>query len=360
MLQYFATLNRLEKLTPLRFCRLLQYFDNDAKRIWQAKKVEWVQAGVEQKAVVEIWREKEKLDPDTEFAKLAKIGVQVLPITSNAYPKLLKEIYDPPPVLLVRGKFPEANDNYAVAVVGSRITSTYGRQVTAELTRGLVQAGAVIVSGLALGIDAVAHQTTIDVGARTIVVLGNGIDTIYPPRNRKLAEDILAKGGAIISEYPIGAEPTVYSFPQRNRIIAGLSRGVLVTEAREKSGALITAKLALESNREVFAVPGSIFAETSAGPNKLIQEGARPVLQAKDVLEVLNFEDLNEKIKVRQIIADSPAEEVILKILSKTPIHADKITRESGLTVSEASAVLSLLEMKGLAVNLGGACWVRV
>ncbi len=357
--QYFAAFNRLEKLTPLRFEKLLKYFQNDVEKIWQSSQAAWIAAGVEQNAVRDIWTKKEKLNPDEELARLTKLGVKVLPITSDHYPKLLKEIYAPPPVLLIRGEFPVPADDFAVAVVGSRVNTPYGRQATIELTRELAQTGATIVSGLALGADSLAHQTALDVGGRTVAVLGNGIDEIYPAQNRKLAEEILRKGGAIISEYPIGTEPSQYNFPQRNRIIAGLSRGVLVTEGREKSGSLITAQLANEFGREVFAVPGNIFSETSAGPNRLIQSGAKPVLSANDILESLNLKELPEQLKIREIIVDTPFESAIWKVLAKTPLHADEIIRESGLTTSEASATLSLLEMKGLAKNLGGMQWVR-
>ncbi len=360
MNQYFAALNSLEKLTPLRFARLLQFFSNDAERIWKATRHEWQEAGIEFRAVTEIFTEKEKIDPDKVFAELEKIGVKVLPITSKEYPQLLKEIYDAPPVLLVRGEFPHPADDFAVAVVGSRVLTSYGKQATNEIARGLAQAGISIISGLALGADATAHQAAIDCGGRTVAVLGNGIDAIYPPRNRKLAEDILKKGGAIISEYPIGTEPAAYNFPQRNRIIAGLAKGVVVSEGKKKSGSLITASLALECNREVFAIPGSIFSDNSAGPNRLIQQGARPIISSDDVLESLDLANLTEKMKVREVVADSAEEAEIIKVLTKTPLHTDEITRESKLTASEAAAILSLLEMKGLAKNLGGMNWVRM
>ena len=359
MRQFFAALNRLEKLTPLRFSKLLKYFENDAERIWKAGRERWQAAGIEPKAVNDIWPEKEKIDPAEELEKLAKLDAKVLAITDEKYPQLLKEIYDPPPVLLYRGEFPLPADDFAVAIVGSRVTSSYGRQATCELTRGLVQAGVSIISGLAIGIDTVAHQTALDCGGRTVAVLGNGIDQIYPPRNHRLAEDILSKDGAIISEYPIGMEPAAYNFPPRNRIIAGLARGILVTEARERSGALITTQIGLESGREIFAVPGSIFAESSAGPNRLIQLGAKPVSTEADLLEALSFYDLPEKIQVRAVVADTAEEAKMLEVLTKTATHIDELVRQSSLNAGEASSVLSLLEMKGLAKNLGGMQWVR-
>jgi DNA processing protein len=360
MQKYFAALNSLEKLTPLRFGRLLQFFRNDAEKIWKSSRQDWQEAGIDFKAVSEIFVAKEKIQPDEILKNLEKVGAKVLPISDEKYPKLLKEIYDAPPVLLYRGEFPLPADDFAVAVVGSRILTSYGQQATAEIARGLAQTGVSIVSGLAVGADAVAHQAALDCGGRTVAVLGNGIDFIYPPRNQKLGEDILKKGGAIISEFPAGTEPSAYNFPLRNRIIAGLSRGVVVGEGREKSGSLITAALANEFGRDVFAIPGSIFSENSIGPIRLIQSGAKPIICAADILESLEFGDLDSKIKVREVIADSPEEAKLLQILQKTPLHADEISRESGFTAGEASSLLSLLEMKGLAKNLGGMNWVRV
>ncbi|MCF7845697.1 MAG: DNA-processing protein DprA [Candidatus Peribacteraceae bacterium] len=359
MEKYFAALNSLEKVTPLRFARLLRFFQNDPEKIWQASRRDWQAAGIEARAVAEIFVEKDRLDPDEIFQKLEQLDIKVLPITSEEYPKLLKAIYDPPPVLLVRGQFPTPADDFAIAVVGARVLTSYGRQVTTEIARGLAAAGISIISGLALGADAAAHAATLELGGRTVAVLGNGIDAIYPPRNQKLAEEILQKGGAIISEFPAGTPPNTYNFPLRNRIIAGLVRGIVVTEGREKSGSLITASLANEFGREVFAVPGPIFSENSVGPVRLIQSGARPIVSADDVIDALELRDLPEKIRIREVVADSAEEAKVLNILQKTAYHSDEISRLSGMTASEASAILSLLEMKGLAKNLGGMNWVR-
>jgi len=358
-LAYFAALNRLEKLTPLRFARLLAYFEDDPAEIWHGGQSAWREAGIEQAAVSELFATKQDIDPEATFAELTKIGATVLPITSDSYPILLKEIYAPPPVLLVRGTFPAPADRHAIAVVGSRVTTPYGRQAATAFARDLAAAGVTIVSGLATGVDAIGHQAAVHAGTRTVAVLGCGIDQIYPYQNQQLAEDILAKGGAIISEYPIGTAPSAYNFPQRNRIIAGLSRGVLVVEGREKSGSLITAELALEYGREVFAVPGSIFAETSAGPNRLIRDGARPVQTAADILDTLQLGDITQQEQIQQIIPDSPEEGTLLAVLTREPQHADELTRRVDQPAASVGAVLSLLEMKGLVQNLGGNQWVR-
>lgn len=359
-LPYFAALNRLTKLTSLRFAKLLTHFQNDAERIWKADRHVWVTAGIEPRAIDELWAEKATIDPAVEYSRLEKLGATVLPITDPTYPALLKTIYAPPPVLLVRGTFPIAADDAAVAIVGSRVTSAYGRQATTELTCALATAGVSIVSGLAAGVDALAHQAALGVGGRTVAVLGCGIDRIYPPTNRRLADEILSCGGAIISEYPIGTEPAAYLFPQRNRIIAGLSRGTLVTEAREKSGSLITAELALEYGREVFAVPGSIFAESSCGTNCLIASGARLIASAHDILDALNLETrATTQPALSFAVGASDEESRILTALTKESQHVDEIARAIGLTASTTSATLSLLEVRGLARNLGGMTWVR-
>lgn len=356
---YLAALARLSRLTPLRLSRLFVHFGNDAERAWRASAAEWAAAGVEQKVVAELWPEKQKIDPAAELAALQKIGARVLPAFAEDFPLPLREIYSAPQILFVRGTFPLPADRYSVAVVGSRVASPYGRQATELLARELALAGVVVVSGLAAGVDALAHTAALSVGGRTVAVLGNGIDQIYPPQNRRLADEILAHGGAIISEYPIGTEPAAYNFPQRNRIVAGLCRGTLVTEGRAKSGSLITAELALEMGRDVFAVPGSIFAETSAGPNALIRAGARPVSSAAEILEALGLTDLAAKKAVQAVVADSPAEARVLAVLSREPCHADELTRAAGLTAAEVGGLLSLLEIKGLAKNLGGGQWVR-
>ena len=201
----------------------------------------------------------------------------------DAYPRRLKEIDQPPPVLYLRGDLLPA-DEWAVAIVGTRRITAYGRQVTEEVATTLARSGVTVVSGLARGVDSVAHKAALDAGGRTIAVLGSGVDVIYPSEHRSLAERMIASG-AILSDYPVGTAPDGVNFPPRNRIISGLSLAVIVVEAGQKSGALITAEFAAEQGRDVFAVPGNINAPQSAGCNALIQQGARPLLQARDVLE---------------------------------------------------------------------------
>jgi len=282
--------------------------------------------------------------------KIEKITIQ-----DKEYPKLLKEIYDPPQELFFLGEI-KAEENLPLAIVGTRKVSNYGKQVTTELSRGLARAGFTIISGLALGVDGLAHQSALDVGARTVAVLGCGLDNIYPPVHKKLAEQIVKSGGAIISEYPPGTMPLKHHFPARNRIISGLSLGTLVVEAPETSGALITAKCALEQNREVLAVPGNIFNQNSFGTNQLIKLGAKAITKIEDVFEVFNLEPLKKQRK--KIEPANEEEKIILDILSKEPNNIDEIVKKSNLDAATVNSTLIMMEISGKIKNLGGGNYI--
>lgn len=282
--------------------------------------------------------------------------IQKISLNEKNYPRLLKEIYNPPKELFFLGEI-RAEENLPLAIVGTRKFSNYGKQATIELGRSLAKTGFTIVSGLALGIDSLAHQAALDVGTRTIAVLGCGLDNIYPAIHKKLTEKIIAQGGLIVSEYPPGTPPLKHHFPARNRIIAGLSLGVLVIEAPETSGALITAKCALEQNREVFAVPGNIFSQNSFGTNQLIKLGAKPVTQIEDILETFNLA-LPEKQK-REIKPANKEEEIILKILSNESMSIDEIVKQSGLNASIVNSTLIMMEISGKAKNLGRGNYIK-
>jgi len=282
--------------------------------------------------------------------KIEKITIQ-----DKEYPKLLKEIYDPPQELFFLGEI-KAEENLPLAIVGTRKVSNYGKQVTTELSRGLARAGFTIISGLALGVDGLAHQSALDVGARTVAVLGCGLDNIYPPVHKKLAEQIVKSGGAIISEYPPGTMPLKHHFPARNRIISGLSLGTLVVEAPETSGALITAKCALEQNREVLAVPGNIFNQNSFGTNQLIKLGAKAITKIEDVFEVFNLEPLKNQRK--KIEPANEEEKIILDILSKEPNNIDEIVKKSNLDAATVNSTLIMMEISGKIKNLGGGNYI--
>lgn len=278
--------------------------------------------------------------------------VKIITKKDKIYPECLKEIPQAPKKLWVKGELKD-EDNLAIAVVGARKITSYGRQVTESLVPGLVTAGLTIVSGMARGVDSVAHRAALAAGGRTIAVLGSGIDVIYPPENKKLYEEIAA-AGAVISEFEPGTPPKREHFPSRNRIIAGLSLGVLVTEAAEISGSLITAGFAGEFDREVFAVPGPVYSKMSEGTANLIKDGAKLVYRVSDILEELNIVSSDQGLGPSgKKKSEDTTENKILEILENEPKHIDKIIKQSGLPTSEVSAKLTLLEIKGLVKNLG-------
>lgn len=275
----------------------------------------------------------------------------VITSSDREYPNSLKNIEHPPEKLYVAGTI-TPQDELSLAVVGTRKFSHYGREVTQFLVEELVKAGLTIVSGLARGIDTIAHKTALEAGGRTIAVLGSGIKMITPPENRGLVEDIV-RSGAVISEFPLDFVPTQWSFPVRNRIIAGISLGTLVIEAGEKSGALITARHALDQGKEVFSVPGSIFSSGSVGTHLLIKSGANPVERAVDVLEALDLDTHMSLQEARRVFPSSKEEKVLLDLLEEGPLHVDELIRRSGFTTATVGSLLSILEIKGLVKTMG-------
>ncbi len=270
----------------------------------------------------------------------------------------MKEIDQPPPVLYVRGAL-TTEDSWAVAVVGTRRVSAYGRQVAEELASysscqwrdSCLRAGA--------GVDAIAHQSALKAGGRTIAVLGCGVDRIYPPEHTQLAEKMMASG-ALISDYAPGTPPDASNFPPRNRIISGLSMATVVVEAGETSGALITAQFAIDQGREVFAVPGNILAPQSKGTNRLIAQGARPMLSVHDLLDVLNLTRVTEQRLVRKVLPADETESKLMSVLTHEPLHMDEIRNQTGLPIERVSATLVMMELKGLVRQVGGLNYVAV
>jgi DNA processing protein len=270
---------------------------------------------------------------------------------------LLAQIPDPPPVLYVRGELaPE--DDWSVAIVGSRKATSYGREVTRRLAGDLARNGVTVVSGMARGIDGIAHRTALEAGGRTIAVLGSGLDVIYPAEHRSLAREI-ARHGAVVSDYPLGTKPEASNFPPRNRIISGLSLGTIVIEAGFRSGALITADFALDHGREVFAVPGSILSPGSAGCNRLLRDGAHVLTEARDVLEVLHLDQVPEKQAARLALPENPVEAALFESLSAEPRHLDAVVRSSGIPVEVVSSTLVMMELKGMVRQVGSLQYVR-
>jgi DNA processing protein len=325
-------------------------------RAWHAPSEELARAGLDRRSLKNLLAARSTLDLDRELERIAAVGAQVLTWESPIYPRLLREIADPPPVLYVKGTLTE-EDAWAVAIVGTRRALAYGREVTRRLATALARSGITIVSGLARGIDAEAHWAALHSGGRTIAVFGCGIDRIYPPEHRKLAEEIVAHG-ALVSDYPLGTPPEGPNFPPRNRIISGLSLGVLVTQAGMRSGALITSDFAAEQGRDVFAVPGSILAHGCAGTNALIQDGAKVVLGPEDVLEELNLTMVAEQTEARQVLPADETEASLLACLSTEPVHVDELLRQVNLPVAQVTSTLALMELKGMVRQVGGMKFV--
>ncbi len=299
------------------------------------------------------------LVPDCMNEEKEKIAV--IKKSSPNYPEILKEISGAPKQLYIRGELPK-NYEMNFAIVGTRAASEYGRTLASKIAKELAELGFNIVSGLAIGIDTEAHLGALEGRGKTIAVIGSAIDdnSIYPASNLKLAKKIISSGGAVISEYAPGTKSEIWFFPERNRIISGLSRGVLIVEAPEKSGALITARMALEQNRDVFAIPGSIFSKNSAGTNTLIKSGAKVVTSVDDILEELNLTKLKAKKEFSDIKDLSDEEKIILNIIEKEPINIDKICETSKMAASQVLSAVSVLEIKGIIKNIGSGKFVRM
>jgi DNA processing protein len=300
-------------------------------------------------AVRERWNE--------ETGKAAAAGVRIVTVFDGEYPENLRQIADPPPVLYVLGEI-TGSDGDAVAVVGSRAATAYGRFTAARLSRDMACRGITVVSGLARGIDSCAHGGALEAGGRTIAVLGSGMDRLYPPENRQMAEKI-RRNGAVVTEFPFGCDPERWHFPLRNRIISGLSLGVVVVEAAARSGALITANMALEQNREVFAVPGNISSPKSAGPNGLIREGAKLVSTVEDILEEFPHLAGREAAAARPLPPLSEEERALLSQLGSEPVGVDELIRLSRLPSSRLLSLLTALELKGLIGQYAGRRYIR-
>lgn len=354
-LAYWLGFSLIPGIGPVRVRRLLDYF-GDLEAAWSAPPIELARAGLDGRAVDALASRRGRIDLDAERAKLDARGVALVPLDDPAYPERLRQIYGPPIVLYVRGEI-RPTDDLAIAIVGTRRASPYGRQAAERIGADLVAGGATIVSGLARGIDTCAHRAALDAGGRTIAVLGCGVDVVYPAENARLAAEIVERG-AVVSEYPLGTPPDAANFPARNRIVSGMTRGTLVVEAGETSGALITARFAAEQGREVFAVPGDVFRPQSKGTNRLIQEGARLVSSGKDILEELNLEVAGRQLELRDLLPADEVERVVLGLLGPEARHVDDITRSCDLSAAQVGATLTMLEIKGLARHVGGMSYV--
>ena len=357
-LQYWVAFGRVPQIGRARFSLLEQHFSS-LEEAWKAGPASLQQAGLKGSALSALLAARDGIVPEEEMERLERANVRTLTWHDDAYPARLKEIHDKPPLLYVRGEL-TSSDDWCVALVGTRRATAYGRQAAEELAKGLASNGVTVVSGLARGIDTIGHRGALAAGGRTVAVLACGLDTVYPPENLRLAQEI-TDNGALVSDYALGTQPQSQFFPRRNRIMVGLSLGVLVVEGDVKSGALITARQALDENREVFAVPGSIYSPTFRGTNWLIQHGqAKLVTEVEDVLEELNLTMAEHQLEMKELMPADETEADLLRLLSTEPIHIDEVSRGSGLAISTVSSTLSMLELKGMVREVGTMNYVKV
>jgi DNA processing protein len=355
--RYWVGFNLIKGIGAVRLKALIDHF-GDLELAWQAPTEALQAVGLSQKLSERVIQVRGSVNIDKILGRATDQGISILTWEDELYPQRLKEIDQPPPVLYVRGTL-TAEDLWAVAVVGTRRVSAYGRQVTEELVTFLAANGVTVVSGLARGIDSVAHHSSLKAGGRTIAVLGCGADIIYLPENAELAGKLISSG-AMVSDCAPGTPPDASNFPSRNRIISGLSMATVVVEAGDTSGALITAQFAIDQGREVFAVPGNIYAPQSKGTNRLISQGAHPMLSAFDLLEILNLTRITEQRQVRKTMPVDEIEASLLRVLTHEPLHVDEIHNQTGLPIERVSATLTMMELKGLVRQMSGMSFIAV
>jgi DNA processing protein len=357
--QYWIGFSRVNGIGPVRLRKLLETF-GALSEAWKAPPGALEAAGLDQRALASLEEARRRLNLEGELARLDKLGIAVLTWEDEIYPRLLGELIPidhAPPVLYLRGTLTES-DEWAISVVGTRTITPYGRQVTYQMVSELAP-HLTIVSGLAAGVDGEAHRAALKAGGRTIAVLPCGLDAVYPPEHRRLAVEIIARG-ALISPFPPGTLPRKVNFQPRNMVLSGLGRAVLVTEAGEKSGALITAGYALEQGRDVYAVPGNITVHNSNGTNRLIQDGAHPVLSAGDILDLMEVDRITAFVQARRALPDlTGPEKAVYSCLSHDPQHIDEIVQCCKLPVHEVSSTMTLLQLKGLAREVDTMTYVK-
>ena len=355
--RYWLGFNLVRGIGAVRLRLLIEHFGS-AEAAWNGTAEQLRAAGLGAKTIARLSAVRSDVDLNLLWQRAVDQDIRVLTSEDEAYPSHLKEIEQPPPVLFVRGDW-RPEDAIAVAIVGTRRITAYGRQVTEQLSGYLAANGITIVSGLARGVDEAAHSAALAAGGRTAAVLGSGVDRIYPPENRGLADKIMASG-ALLSDYPMGTAPESTNFPPRNRIISGLTMATIVVEAGESSGALITAEFAAEQGRDVFAVPGNILAPQSKGTNKLIQSGALSLLSPEDVLQGLHLGRAGEQRAARRHLPVDEIERQVMDALGSEPLHVDDIRGHTGLPVEKVSAALVMMELKGMVRQVGGMQYIAV
>ena len=355
-LGYWVALSRVAGIGYGRL-RLLKARFGSLERAWGASVEELRASGLDDRVSTHLCQSREALSPEAELARLEQFSVAAFTVDDPRYPALLREAPDCPPVLYVRGTLP-APDRLLLAIVGTRRPTAYGKQAASELVDGLTSSGVVTVSGLARGIDTMVHRETLEREGTTIAVLAAGLDAVYPAENLALARRILARG-ALVSEHPPGVKLRKENFLRRNRIMSGLSRGTVVVEAGEHSGALATARNALDQNREVFALPGSVFSPESRGTNHLIQRGeAKLVLSADDVLAEFGLDASTTRDNTRRPLQADALQVRLLAEMGASPVHSGDLARRLSVSSQEVSAALTLLELQGVVQDLGGMQYV--
>lgn len=360
-MKYLNALNKIQGLGSQKMRALISYF-GEPENIWQADFNSLLAGNIGEKIAEKICEQRKSINPDAEWEKMQKENVRMITLENPGYPALLKESSNPPYIIYIKSadETLDMNARPMISIVGSRKYTSYGAQAATSFAGDLAQAGVTVVSGMAIGIDALAHRGALGGGGKTIAVLGGSLDdkNIYPRVNFQLSREIINQG-ALMSDYPIETPAGLPgNFPARNRIIAGLSLGTLVVEAGVESGTLITANCALEYNREVFSVPGSIFSSQSAGTNNLLRQGAKIVTGVKDILEELNLNEGRGKTSLLPKIPETKEEEILLKYLSGDPIHIDNISKLSKLGAVSVSSTLAMMEIKGWVKNIGGQNYI--
>ncbi|MDD2654939.1 MAG: DNA-processing protein DprA [Candidatus Omnitrophica bacterium] len=356
-------INTVSGIGSIKLKRLIDHFGSAEKIFSSSKKELAALSGISEKIAQDILKASDAKALKEEEDLIKKHNVKIISILDNDYPVNLKNIPDPPPVLYVKGDI-IPQDDFAIAIVGSRRASFYGLSTAEDFAQKLASVGITIISGLARGIDSSAHRGALKAKARTIAVLGSGLASIYPPENKMLSDEI-SRSGAVVSEFPMKIKPLAYNFPRRNRIISGLSLGVVVVEASRNSGALITADNALEQGREVFAVPGKVDSATSFGTNLLIKQGAKLASSIEDIIEELKLcfknriKEIENKTRLTEDYSLSDIESKLFGAISDVPKHIDEIAQESGLNIDSTLSMLIHMELRHIIRQLPGKLFVR-
>jgi len=356
--KYLVALYSFNAFGPARTKLLVEYFGT-SKDAWNATSKQLLEIGLRESTVENFINYRDKFNFEKYFSDLEKLKVNYVTVNDKDYPQNLKDLDDAPIVIYYKGENLK-NISNAVSIVGSRKMTSYGKEVAYRFSYELASFGLTIVSGLALGVDSVVHRACVDAGGKSIAVVASGLDYITPVSNYQIAKDVIKHNGLIFSEYPVGYRPTKIDFPNRNRIISGLSKAVIVIEGERKSGTLLTASHAANQGRTVFAVPGQITSPMSGAPHFLIQNGAKIAFSTRDILDELDIDFKVDKTAMENIMPSDNDERKILEILDKEPLHLDEVARISMLKVGVVSAKLTVMELKRMVKNIGEGVYKKI